>query len=52
MTVDLLRIFIYADKEGNLQNTPSRKILSIVDGIIGGEGDGPLNPDSKKCSLI
>ena len=52
MAVDLLRIFIYADKEGNLKNTPVRKMFSIVDGIIGGEGDGPLNPDSKKCSVI
>lgn len=52
MAVDLLKIFIYADKEGNLHSTPVRKIFSLVDGIIGGEGDGPLNPDSKKCSLI
>lgn len=52
MAVDLLRIFIYADKEGNLLNTPACKMFSIVDGIIGGEGDGPLNPDSKKCSVI
>jgi uncharacterized protein (DUF362 family) len=52
MVVDLLRIFIYADKEGNLQNTPIRKIFSLVDGIIGGEGEGPLTPESKKCGLI
>ena len=52
MTVDLLKIFIYADKEGNLQNTPVRKIFSIVDGIVGGEREGPLNPDSKKCGVI
>ena len=52
MIVDLLKIFIYVDKEGNLQNTPVRKIFSLVDGIVGGEGEGPLNPDSKKCSVI
>lgn len=52
MAVDLLRIFIYADKEGNLKNTSARKMFSLVDGIVGGEGDGPLNPDSKKCDLI
>lgn len=52
MAVDLLRIFIYADKEGNLKNTPARKMFSLVDGMVGGEGNGPLNPDSKKCSLI
>ena len=52
MAIDLLKIFIYADKEGNIQNTPVRKMFSLVDGIVGGEGDGPLNPDSKKCSVI
>ena len=52
MVVDLCKIFIYADKEGNLQNTPVRKIFSLVDGIVGGEGVGPLIPGSKKCSVI
>lgn len=52
MILDLLKIFIYADKEGNLQNTPTRKIFSLVDGIVAGEREGPLNPDSKKCSVI
>lgn len=52
MAVDLLKIFIYADKEGNLQNKPARRMFSIVDGVIGGEGEGPLTPDSKRCGLI
>lgn len=28
--------------------TKKRKILSVIDGIIGGEGDGPFTPNSKK----
>ncbi len=52
MAVDLLRIFIYAGKEGNLQNKPVRRMFSVVDGVIGGEGNGPLTPDSKRCGLI
>lgn len=52
MAVDLLKIFIYADKEGRLQDAPVRRMFSIVDGVIGGEGDGPLTPDSKRCGLI
>lgn len=52
MAVDLYRIFIYADKEGKLQDTPMRRIFSIVDGVVGGEGNGPLTPDSKRCGLI
>lgn len=52
MAVDLLKIFIYADKEGKIQDMPMRRMFSIVDGVIGGEGDGPLTPDSKRCGLI
>lgn len=52
MAVDLLRIFIYADKEGRLQDRPVRRVFSIVDGVTGGEGKGPLIPDSKNAALI
>jgi len=52
MAIDLIRIFIYSDKEGKLRKTPQRKMFSVVDGIIGGEGNGPLTPDSKKCGVI
>lgn len=43
--VDLNKILLYSDKEGNLQSTVQRKYLSIIDGIIGGDGEGPLTPD-------
>jgi uncharacterized protein (DUF362 family) len=52
MAADLLKIFIYADKEGRLHDAPVRRMFSIVDGVIGGEGDGPLMPDRKKCGVI
>lgn len=52
MVIDLLRIFIYADKDGNLRDIPRRRMFSIVDGVIGGEGNGPLAPDAKNCGLI
>jgi len=52
MAADLLKIFIYADKEGRLHDAPVRRMFSIVDGVIGGEGDGPLTPDSKRCGVI
>jgi len=32
--------------------TPQRRIFSIVDGIIGGEGNGPLFPDERKTGII
>lgn len=52
MAVDLTRIFIYSDTEGNLQDRPMRRMFSLVDGVTGGERNGPLAPDSKKCGLI
>ncbi len=52
MAVDLLRILIYVDREGHLHETPMRRMFSIVDGVIGGERNGPLTPDSKRCGVI
>jgi hypothetical protein len=52
MAVDLLRIFLYADKTGVLYNSPIRRVFSVVDGIVGGEGEGPLTPKRKPCGLV
>jgi uncharacterized protein (DUF362 family) len=52
MVVDLNRVLIYADKKGHLQDTPARHVFCLVDGIIGGEGNGPLDPTPKASSLI
>lgn len=52
MVSDLMKISIYADKNGVMQETPQRKVFSIVDGIVGGEGNGPLFPDERKVGLI
>lgn len=43
--VDLNKILLYCDKDGRMQSTIQRKYLSIIDGIIGGEAEGPLTPD-------
>lgn len=48
---DVLKCWIYADKNGVLQNTPQRRFLCIVDGIIGGEGNGPLDPDPVESAV-
>ncbi|MDD5368674.1 MAG: DUF362 domain-containing protein [Anaerolineaceae bacterium] len=52
MIHDLNKIILFADKEGVLKDTPQRYYLSIVDGIIGGEGEGPLSPQPVKTGLI
>lgn len=52
MVSDLMKISIYADKNGVMRDTPQRKVFSVIDGIIGGEGNGPLFPDERKTGLI
>lgn len=50
--LDLNRLLVYADKNGNMKDIPQRKILTIVDGIIAGEGEGPMEPDARSCNLL
>ncbi len=40
--LDLNQILFYADRDGLLMDAPQRRYLAIVDGIIAGEGEGPL----------
>jgi uncharacterized protein (DUF362 family) len=44
MTLDLNRLLLYGRADGTISDTPMRKIYSITDGIIAGEGEGPLAP--------
>lgn len=52
MAVDLMKIIYFGDAGGKLHQTPQRKIFSIIDGIIGGEKEGPLTPAEKKSGII
>jgi len=49
--VDLNRILFWYDAEG-VRRTSPRLYLSIVDGIIAGEGEGPMAPDRKPVGLL
>lgn len=49
---DTNKIVFYADKKGELQNKPQRKIITLVDAIVAGEKEGPLEPSPKSCGLI
>lgn len=50
--LDLNKILLYADQNGVLQNNIQRKCFSIVDGIVAGEGEGPLKSTPKCCGLV
>ncbi|HSJ03275.1 MAG TPA: DUF362 domain-containing protein, partial [Verrucomicrobium sp.] len=51
MVVDLNKCLFYYDGAGQPRNTP-RRYLAVVDGIVGGEGNGPMAPDPKPCGVI
>ena len=52
MAIDLNRILLYADRSGILSETPVREVFCIVDGIVGGEGNGPLDPTPKQAGVL
>ena len=52
MVMDLNKIAIYGKKDGTLSVNPERVLYSLCDGIIGGQGDGPLNPDPLPLGII
>jgi uncharacterized protein (DUF362 family) len=50
--LDLNRLLIYADRNGRMAETPQRKCLTIVDAILAGDGEGPMEPDSRPCGML
>jgi len=52
MVHDLNRILLYADADGRLDRPPGRRVLHLVDAIVAGEGNGPLDATPKACGMI
>src|SRR3954454_9500171 len=50
--LDLNQILFYADREGRLQDRPQRRYLAIVDGVIAGEGEGPLASTPRHSGIL
>lgn len=44
MVYDLNLVIRRADASGRIQKSPQRRYFAIVDGLISGEGNGPLQP--------
>jgi len=51
MVLDLNKCLFFFDGQGRRRTEPLR-YLAVVDGIIGGEGNGPMAPDPKPCGVI
>ena len=52
MVMDLNKIAIYGKSDGTISDTKQRTLFSLCDGIIGGQGDGPLNPEPLPLGVI
>lgn len=51
MVLDLNKALFFFGGDGQPRSRPIR-YLAVVDGIIGGEGNGPMAPDAKPCGVI
>lgn len=51
MVLDLNKCLFFFDGEGERRTRPIR-YLAVVDGIVGGEGNGPMAPDPVACGVI
>ena len=53
MALDLNRALLYGTREGRLRGANEPKpYFCIVDGIIGGEGNGPIDPDPVMSNVL
>lgn len=52
MVMDLNMIALYGKSNGSLSDTPQRTLYTLCDGIIGGQGNGPLSPEPLPLGII
>lgn len=52
MVLDLNQAIVHATAEGRFDVATTRRYLAVVDGIVGGEGDGPLSPEPKHAGIL
>ena len=49
---DLNLILLFSDRHGILTRSRQRRYLCVVDGVVAGEGDGPLNPIPRSDGVV
>jgi hypothetical protein len=55
MCLDLNKIFFYGRADGTLSSAThhkTKRYMALADGILAGEGNGPLDPDPVPAGLI
>jgi uncharacterized protein (DUF362 family) len=52
MVMDIMRIVRYGRPDGTLADTVQRNHIAFIDGIVGGEDDGPLRPRPVPAGIL
>ncbi len=52
MCIDLIKLIMFSDKDGKLHKKRQRTLFTIIDGVIGGENKGPLEPDPNYSGVL
>jgi uncharacterized protein (DUF362 family) len=50
--VDINRVLFFADREGVLRSEAQRRVVYVLDGIVGMEGDGPIKGTDVRAGVI
>jgi uncharacterized protein (DUF362 family) len=50
--LDLNKVLLFADQDGVLHDRPQRRYIAIVDGVVTGEGEGPLSPQAREDGVV
>jgi uncharacterized protein (DUF362 family) len=52
MALDIARLLRFGRIDGSIAEHPVRSHLALVDGVVAGEGEGPLAPRARECGAI
>jgi uncharacterized protein (DUF362 family) len=52
MVMDINKIALFGKADGRVSDQPQRTLFSLCDGIIGGQGNGPLKPEPLPLGII
>lgn len=52
MVLDLNLVALYGKADGTLAESPQRTLYTLCDGIIGGQGNGPLSPEPLALGVL
>ncbi len=50
--LDLNRVVMYGQPEGTMSDLPQRRVLTLTDAVVCGEGEGPLQPDPYPLGML